>query len=209
MNTVKEAVGGDAATGATATGARDRACDRRRCGGDGDGGWFGKVTDFFGDKLEGTWAEDAVSKVKDVLGGDDPAVDTAAAGSRPLGPEASTTTAADLSDISKPAPIAEAAQAAAGDVLGTDVAPPAMEAVSMPAPAMDAPAGDAPAMEAVQMPEPVMDAPAIEAVSMPAPEPVFEEPAYEPAPEPTHFEASMAAADEVEASVDDMFADIA
>ena len=30
-----------------------------------------------------------------------------------------------------------------------------------------------------------------------------------PAPEPTQFEASMAAADEVEASVDDMFADIA
>ena len=29
------------------------------------------------------------------------------------------------------------------------------------------------------------------------------------APEPTQFEASMAAADEVEASVDDMFADIA
>jgi hypothetical protein len=61
----------------------------------------------------------------------------------------------------------------------------------------------------VQMPEPVADAPAIEAVSMPAPEPVIEEPAYEPAPEPTQFEASMAAADEVEASVDDMFADIA
>ena len=59
------------------------------------------------------------------------------------------------------------------------------------------------------MPEPAMDAPAIEAVSMPAPAAGVEEPAYEPAPEPTQFEASMAAADQVEASVDDMFADIA
>ena len=74
---------------------------------------------------------------------------------------------------------------------------------------MEAPAVEAPAMEAVQMPEPVMDAPAIEAVSMPEPAPVVEEPVYEPAPEPTQFEASMAAADQVEASVDDMFADIA
>ncbi len=78
---------------------RQGSC-RRRCrdgdaangtadgGGDG-GGWLSQVRNLVGDRLEGTWAEDAVNKVQDVLGaGDDAAVDTAAAGTRPLGPEA-------------------------------------------------------------------------------------------------------------------------
>ena len=65
MNTVKEAVGGDAASGDAANGNGNGNGD-----GDGDGGgWFSQVRNLVGDRLEGTWAEDAVNKVQDVLGG--------------------------------------------------------------------------------------------------------------------------------------------
>ena len=139
-----------------------------------------------------------------------PAVDTAAAGSRPLGPEASTTTAADLSDISKPAPIAEAAQAAAGDILGTGIV------AAGDGCRLDAGAGDGRSGRRTprrwrrsRCPSRRWTLPRSRPSRCQRRSRVFEEPAYEPAPEPTQFEASMAAADEVEASVDDMFADIA
>lgn len=198
-----------------------------------DGGDItGKVTGFLGEQVEGTWAGDAVDSVKDYFGnGDDAApgtvgMDPAAAGAvdgegmfsqyikyaqeTPLDPAASTMTADDLSPAQTgdvvdgvmiggivPPTMDPATTTPADDILGGGIVATAMD------PAMSAPAPfEAPVMTPV--------AAAVEPdVLVPEPAPIVEEPVVEVAAEPTRFEASMAAADEVEASVDDMFADIA
>ena len=114
--------------------------DRRRCrerhdGGNGDGdggGWFSQVRNLVGDRLEGTWAEDAVNKVQDVLGGgDDAAVDTAAAGSRPLGPEAADDDGRrPRRDVGSPRRSPRLPRPPPATSSGTGIVPPAMEAVS-------------------------------------------------------------------------------
>ena len=200
--------------------------------GDGGGGLLdqiggGNVAEVLGKPAGSTFGEQAWNQVTDLFGAGtaapaspaDPGMGTAGPAS-PLGPAAATTTAQSLGQ-----PAADTGD----DILGRGIVPPHLD------PAQQAPAGAGvrpigPAAEAAtsgpasgdamtsepaaadaatspMMPTP--EAPATSEPAMPVDEPMAD-PVMDAAPadEPSQFDASMAAADQVEASVDDLFVDI-
>ena len=161
---------------------------------DGGGdGLIGRVADFVGEQAQGSWAQDVVDTARNAFAGNTGIAGGIISPDQPRDAAAATMHAGDLAP-------AEPGGAAPGvdDVVGSSGG--SFDTGTMTAPVTM----ETPADAATSTPSTSDDS------IQPAPVPTMDEPIVmdEPAPQPTQFEASMAAADQVENSVDDMFADL-